>query len=402
MRLLLYTGKGGVGKTTIAAATGALAARRGLRTLVLSADAAHSLGDVLDEPLSATPRAIAPGLDALEVDARRVVESHWGRVRSYLAELFRHQGIEEVIAEELALLPGAEELATLVCVEEWAGSGAYDLIVVDCAPTGSTLRLVTLPEVASHSLRWLLRIQRAAAYVAEPLVRGLVGAPLPSAGVFAEADRLFYKTLHRLRARLLSNDTSIRLVVTPESMVIDEARRSLTDLCLFQLAGDAVVMNRLLPAEALREPFFEEWGRTQEERLREVQQVFAPMACLLSPLQPDEVRGFEALAAHGELLFGDRDPASRLGESVRMRFEKDATGARVRMPLPGLDATTLEVARVADELVIGVAGRRRKIALPSGFAKLEVERVAFRDEELVVSFADRDGAGMGAHRAGAS
>jgi len=391
MRLLLYTGKGGVGKTTTAAATGALAARRGLRTLVLSADAAHSLGDVLDEPLSALPRTLAPGFDALEVDARHVVESHWGRVRSYLVELLRHQGIEEVVAEELALLPGAEELATLVCVEEWAASGHYDLIVVDCAPTGSTLRLVTLPEVANHSLRWLLRIQRAVATIAEPIARQLVGAPLPSAEVFAEADRLFYKTLHRLRARLLSRQTSVRIVVTPESMVIDEARRLLTDLSLFQLAGDAVVMNRMLPEEALREPFFEEWGRTQEERLREVEMTFAPMACLTAPLQPDEVRGFEALAEHAEVLFGDRDPAARLGEAVRMRFERDAVGARVRLPLPGLEPGTLEVVRVADELVIGVAGRRRKVALPTAFARLEVERVAVRDDELVVSFGPTEG-----------
>jgi arsenite-transporting ATPase len=386
MRLLLYTGKGGVGKTTSAAATGALAARRGLRTLVLSADAAHSLGDVLDEPLSALPRTISTRFDALEVDARHVVESHWGRVRGYLVELLRHQGIEEVVAEELALLPGAEELATLVCVEEWAASGHYDLIVVDCAPTGSTLRLVTLPEVANHSLRWLLRLQRAAAQIAEPIARRLIGTPLPSAEVFAEADRLFYKTLHRLRARLLSRETSVRIVVTPESMVIEEARRSLTDLSLFQLAADAVVMNRMLPEEALREPFFEGWGRIQEQRLREVEMTFAPMACLTAPLQPDEVRGFEALAEHGEVLFGDRDPAARLGESVRLRFERDAQGARVRLPLPGLESGALEVARVADELVIGVAGRRRKIALPTGFAKLEVERVVVRADELIVSF----------------
>ncbi len=390
MRLLLYTGKGGVGKTTTAAATGAYAARRGLRTLVLSADSAHSLGDVLGERLSGMPRGVAPGFDALEVDARQIVEKHWGRVRSYLVELLRYQGIDEVVAEELALLPGAEELATLVCVDEYAESGDYDLIVVDCAPTGSTLRLVTLPEVATSSLRWLLRIQRATAHVAEPLARALVGAPLPSSAVYAEADRLFYKTLHRLRARLLSRDTSVRLVVTPESMVIDEARRSLTDLSLFQIASDAVVMNRMLPEEALREAFFEGWGRAQAERLLEVEASFAPMPCLIAPLQVDEVRGVEALADHGATLFGARDPAARLGESLRLRFERDADGARVRLPLPGVDPSTLEVARVADELVIGVGGRRRKIALPAGFAKLEVERVALRDGQLVVSFSAAD------------
>ena len=255
MRLILYTGKGGVGKTTTAAATGAWAAESGLRTLVVSADAAHSLGDVLDERLGPEPRRLAERFDALEIDARHVIESHWGRVRAYLVELLRYQGIDEVVADELALLPGADELATLVCVEDWASSGDYDLILVDCAPTGSTLRLVTLPEVAHSGLRWLLRLQRAAAQIIEPIARGLVAAPLPSAEVFAEADRLFYKTLHRLRARLLSAETSVRIVVTPESMVIEEARRSLTDLCLFQLASDAVIMNRILPEEAIREEF---------------------------------------------------------------------------------------------------------------------------------------------------
>lgn len=386
MRLILYTGKGGVGKTTTAAATGAWAAERGVRTLVISADAAHSLGDVLDEPLGPEPRRLAERFDALEIDARHVIESHWGRVRAYLVELLRYQGIDEVVADELALLPGADELATLVCVEDWASSGDYDLILVDCAPTGSTLRLVTLPEVAHSGLRWLLRLQRAAAMIIEPIARGLVAAPLPSAEVFAEADRLFYKTLHRLRARLLSAETSVRIVVTPEMMVIEEARRSLTDLCLFQLASDAVIMNRMLPEEALREEFFREWGETQVERLREVEEAFHPMACLTAPLQPDEVRGVKALAAFGKVLFGDLDPAAHLGRALRMRFERDDQGARIRLPLPGLDPETLEVSRIEDELVVGVAGRRRKIALPVGFAKLEVERVVYREGELIVSF----------------
>ena len=390
MRLILYTGKGGVGKTTTAAATAALAAEQGQRTLIVSADAAHSLGDVLDERLGPEPRRLAERLDALEIDARFVIESHWGRVRAYLVELLRYQGIDEVVADELALLPGADELATLVCVEEWASSGHYDLILVDCAPTGSTLRLETLPEVAHSGLRWLLRLQRAAAAIVEPIARGLVGAPLPSAEVFAEADRLFYKTLHRLRARLLSSETSVRIVVTPESMVIDEARRSLTDLCLFQLSSDAVIVNRLLPDEALREEFFREWGDTQIERLREVEAAFAPLACLTAPLQADEVRGVVALVSHGRMLFGEHDPAACLSEGPQLRFEQDENGARIRFRLPGLDPEKLDVSRVDDELVVSVADRRRKIALPVGFSKLEVGRVSYRDEDLVVIFVEPD------------
>ncbi|MBW2496095.1 MAG: ArsA family ATPase [Deltaproteobacteria bacterium] len=388
MRLVLYSGKGGVGKTTTAAATAALAARRGLRTLVVSADAAHSLGDVVGERLGSLPRRLAPGIDALEVDARHVVESQWGRVRAWLVDLLRYQGIEEIVADELALLPGVEELATLVCVESWATRGEYDLLVVDCAPTGSTLRLVTLPEVAHSGLRWLLRLQRAAAHLIEPIARGLVGAPLPRAEVFAEADHLLYKTLHRLRARLLSNQTSVRLVVTPETMVIAEARRALSDLCLFQLSSDAVVMNRLYPEAACREAFFRDWGKMQAERKREVEEGFAPLAVLTAPLQVDEVCGVAALADHGEEIFGALDPAARLGEPLRLRFERDASGARLRLPLPGLAAAELEVVRVEDELVVGTPGRRRRIALPTGLARLEVERVAYRDDELRVAFSE--------------
>lgn len=401
MRLLLYTGKGGVGKTTTAAATAAIAARRGARTLVVSADAAHSLGDVLDRPLDrpqgadagegeaaarGLPLRVAERLDALEVDARRVIERHWGRVRAYLVELLRHQGIDEVVAEELALLPGAEELATLATVDEWAESGDYDLIVVDCAPTGSTLRLVSLPEVAHGGFRWLLRIQRAAARVAGPIAKGVVGAPLPEAGVFKDAEQLLYGTLARLRARLEDEGTSVRLVVTPESMVIDEARRSLTDLALYGLRADAVVMNRLWPEVALEEDFFRDQGRTQAEHLRRVEEEFAPMGILEAPLQADEVRGHAALERHGEALFGERDPLAVLGERPGMRFAREGERGSLRLPIAGRDVSGIDVTRIDDELVIGVEGRRRLITLPLGFRPLEVERVTVESEELCVAF----------------
>ena len=391
MRLLLYTGKGGVGKTTTAAATAAFAAARGDRVLVVSADAAHSLGDVLGERLGPVPLEVAPGLEACEVDARHVIETHWGRVREYLVNLLRHQGIDEVVADELALLPGADELATLVSVEDFAASGRYDLIVVDCAPTGSTLRLVTLPEVAHGGMRWLLRLQRAAARVAEPIARGWVGVPVPKADVFAEAEQLVFKTLGRLRDRLLSEGTSVRIVVTPESMVIDEARRALTDLALFELATDAVVLNRMLPAEALEEEFFRDWGRAQLERRAEVASVFAPLPILEAPLAEDEVRGVAALAEHGRLLFGERSPSARLGHGSGLRFERAESGGRLRIPLSGEGTAGLDVVRIEDDLVIGIAGRRRRIALPAGFARLDVERVAVEDAALVVAFGEPDG-----------
>jgi arsenite-transporting ATPase len=396
MRLLLYTGKGGVGKTTTAAATAAVAARRGARTLVISADAAHSLGDVLDRPLDGTgaggrsergePIRIAPGLDALEVDPRIVIERHWGQVRSYAVDLLRHQGIDEVLAEELALLPGADELAALVTMENWASSGRYDLIVVDCAPTGSTLRLVSLPEVTHGGLRWLLKLQRAAAWVAEPIVSGLVGAPMPKAEVFGEAERLLYGTLTGLHERLVHVQTHVRLVVTPETMVIDEALRALTDLALYGLRADAVVMNRIWPEAALAENFFRGHAQIQAEQIDRVAGLFEPMALLEAPLQADEVLGYEAILAHGESLFARHDPLGVLGERPGLRFSREGERGMLRLPIVARDPGGIEVARIEDELMIGVDGRRRRIALPTGLRRLEVERVAVEAEELLVAF----------------
>ena len=374
MRLVFYTGKGGVGKTTTAAATAAHAAVRGHRTLVLSADPAHSLGDVLGVSLDregTTPVRAAPRLAALEVDARATLDPHWGAIRDYLVSLFRHQGIEGVVADELALLPGAEEVAALLAVEEAARDGAYDLCIVDCAPTGSTLRLVTLPEVASRAVKLLLRVQRAVATLVSPVARVVVPVPLPGPEVFRDLDRMLYDRLAHLRERLLDAATSVRIVVTPERMVIDEALRAHTDLALFELGCDAVVMNRLFPAEAAAEAFFEGWGRLQEERLAEVEDAFAPLPVLRAPLAREEVVGVEALAAHGAAIFADTDPASRLCTAPRLRFARGAKGEQcVVLPLPHARKDALDVAKLDDALYVRAGNRRRTIPLPRKLAAL--------------------------------
>jgi len=386
MRVVLYTGKGGVGKTTTAAATAVHAAALGHRTLVVSADPAHSLGDVLGLRLGPEPQTVGERLWALEVDARVELARHWGSIRDYLVALFRHQGIEEVVAEELALLPGAEELTTLVAVDEHARSGAYDLIIVDCAPTDATLRLVTLPEVAHGAIRILLRIQRAVAAVVTPLAASVVPVPLPDSAVFRDAERLLYRTLKRLRALLVSPDTTLRMVVTPERMVVDEARRAYTELSLFELVCDGVVMNRLLPREATEESFFRDWGRLQRERVAEVQAHFAPLTVFEAPLQDDEVIGSERLAEHGAALFGDVDPAAALPRSERVRFERRDNGYWIRVPLPGARADDLDVAVVDDELVVRAGSRRRALRLPGRIAACTLEGARLDAGDLVVAF----------------
>jgi len=386
-RVVFYTGKGGVGKTTTAAATAAHAAARGARTLVLSADPAHSLGDVLAVRLGPDPVSLRPKLAALEVDGRAEMERHWGSIRDYLVALFRHQGIEEVVADELALLPGAEEMAALLALEEHARSGRFDLVVVDCAPTGATLRLVTLPEVASRTLRLALRVQRALASVVTPVARALVPVPLPGSEVFRDADRLLYGRLASIRELLVGGPTSVRIVVTPERMVIDEAVRAHMDLCLFELPCDAVVMNRLLPPEAAAEAFFEDWGRVQGERCAEVAERFAPLPLLRAPLAREEVVGVAALAAHGAQLFAGADPAARLCSVPRLRFSRGRGGWRVDLPLPNASGEALDVAKLDDTLLVRAGALRRAIPLPRKLARLSLASAALEGDRLIVKLA---------------
>ena len=357
---------------------------------MLSADAAHSLGDVLERRLGPDPTQLAARLDALEVDARHEMNRHWGSLRDYLVTLLRYQGIEELVAEELALLPGAEELSTLLAVEEHVRAQRYDLVVVDCAPTGSTLRLLTLPDVAHGALRLLLRAQQALAAVVTPLARGVTPVPLPSAAVFADAHELLYRRLRALRQHLTGEFCSVRLVVTPERMVIDEARRAFTDLALFEVPCDAVVMNRLLPEAAASEAYFRDWARLQDERLREVASLFDPLPVLTAPLQDDEVIGLERLAAHGDRLFADAEPDAVLSVRPRLAFRRDAAGYCLEMPLPNARAEELEITKLDDELLIRTPSQRRSLKLPRAFASLSLAKARIEHERLVVRFAPAD------------
>jgi arsenite-transporting ATPase len=387
MRLVLYTGKGGVGKTTTAAATALAAAARGVRTLVVSSDVAHSLGDVLDQELSATPLPLAPKLDAMEIDARAEISRHYGAIRDYLVELFRYQGIDDVVAEELALFPGVEEMAALMVVEELAQSAVYDFVVVDCAPTGSTLRLISLPDMLTGVLRVVPSLARLLSTVVSPLAQLAVRAPIPRSPVFRQLEHLVEDRAVALRRRLASRDTSVRIVATPERMVIDEARRAFMELSLFDLRCDAVIMNRLLPEAAGREEFFQGSWQRQRERHQELEDLFAPVRVVDAPLQQDEVIGLEALAAHGAEIFASCDPHGLISQAPRIRFTRTASGHRVHLPLPGASPDALEVAVVAGDLIVRAGSRRRAIPLPPRFSPLALESARLHEGMLVVAFA---------------
>ena len=398
MRLVLYTGKGGVGKTTTAAATAARAAELGKRTLVASADAAHSLGDVLELPgargVGPRPIEVAPGLDAIEIDARVEVGRHWGRIQDFLVELFRHQGLEVVVAEELALLPGAEEITTLLAVEEFVASGTYDLVVVDCAPTDATLRLVTLPDIAHKSLRVLLPLFEALSGVAVPVLREAdrrsPARAATSSGTPTTAEPAAAKAARATRAPT----TSVRLVVTPERMVIDEARRAWTELALFEVGCDAIVLNRMLPPEGRQGGLVSRVGPGPgANAIARSRSSSRPIRCWWRPLREDEVTGVDALARHGRELFADAEPDALLSRRTpRVRFAARAClrgGAAAARRRPGSSSTSQGRRRAhGDDWACDVASCACRAASPTGPALSAARRPMLEGFEPTPESAD--------------
>ena len=309
-RTILYTGKGGVGKTSVAAATARRCAAAGLRTVVLSTDPAHSLADSLEADLGPDPTPLSDHLWGQEVQAQREMEHNWGAVQGWLGELLSDRGVMDIAAEELTVPPGMDELFSLLQIKRHHASGEFDVVIVDCAPTGETLRLLSFPDIARWWLDKVLPWERRMVAMARPLARSLLDVKLPTEDVFTEVQRLVRNLISMndiLRDRA---HASIRLVMNPDRMVIKEAQRTFTYLNLYGYLTDAVIVNRIFPDE-LAEGYFGEWQAGQRERLADVRDGFAPVPIVTAPYLPSEVIGPAMLDRLGMELFGDSDPAAR-------------------------------------------------------------------------------------------
>ncbi len=381
MRVLLFTGKGGVGKTTASAATATLAAGRGLKTLVISTDPAHSLADAVDAPLGPEPTEIDGGLYGQQVDAQRQFERSWREVQDYLRGLLDKSGVDPMAAEELTVLPGAEEVLALLEVRRQVESDLWDLVVVDCAPTAETLRLLALPEALSWYMDRVFPVSRRIARAMRPVARG--GA-VPQDSVFAAVERL-HAELGEVRALLTDQAvSSVRLVLTPESVVVAEARRTLTSLSLYGYRVDGVVANRVFPAgdDAWRAG----WVAAQAQQLAEVEHSFAPLPVWRSPYRAGEPVGLEELAAFGAEAYGAADPLALPPPHDFLTVDRTDSGFDLALDLPLADKRELDLVRRGDDLVVTVGSRRRVLALPSALRRCLVSGAALRDGRLVVSF----------------
>ena len=363
-RVLLFTGKGGVGKTTCAAATALACARRGQRTLVLSTDPAHSLADAVDRPLGPEPQEIAPRLDAMEVDMYYSMRKYWGNMRELVRAVLRFQGADAIAAEELAALPGMGEGSALLWLDQFYRSGDYDVIVLDAAPTGETLTLLTLPQVTQWWLQKAFPLQKTAIKTVGFAVRKTTGVPLDKG--YEELDALFGKLGEVQTVLQDPTVTSARLVMNPERMVIQEAKRAYTYLQLYGYGVDAAVVNRVVPDD--EGGVMEKYVAAQAGYLAEIEETFAPLPVLRVPHLGQEVFGLELLEQIGAGLYADRDPAAVYHSEPSYTVENEGDAYTVSLKVPYADDAEVEAEQFGDDLVVQVRNQRRNVTLPAFLA----------------------------------
>jgi arsenite-transporting ATPase len=383
-RILLYTGKGGVGKTSIAAATALMCADRGLKTIVLSTDIAHSLADAFDVPLGPEPTSIAPNLDGQEPDVYYNIARYWRTIQSYVSELFAWRGLDQVMAEEMTVLPGMDELGNLLWITDHVESGRYDVVVVDAAPTGETLRLLSLPDASRWWIERIAPIGRRVSKLGRPMLEKVLGIPIPRDEVFASAERLLDKLgdVHRLLSD--PDQTSVRITVALDKLAVAEARRSFTYFHLFGYPSDLVIANRVLPDDA--GPFFAKLREAQQRYLPIVEQEFGPVPVRTVPQFDHEMVGLDRLREIAKALFGDGDPTAVHYRGDPYRISREDGHYELRVELPFTHKGELQLSRRSDELVLQVGGWRRTLLLPRALIDAPTRGARMEDGTLRIQF----------------
>ena len=388
MRTILYTGKGGVGKTSVAAATALRAAGSGKKVLVMSTDPAHSLSDAFDAEVGPEPKEMVSGVWAQEMDYTAMIGEHWAEIQEYITRLFEWQGAESLAAEELAMLPGMDELFGLLMVRRHHDEGVYDALIVDAAPTGETLKLLSLPDQMSWYVEKFLPVQRRAANFVRPFAKRASSLPpLPEDRFFGAAQR-FYEAVVGVEDILTDRENaSVRLVVNAEKMVVAEARRAYTYLNLYDYGVDAVVVNRLLP-DSVQDPYFARWHESQERHLKNIEDSFSPIPLLKARLFDREMFGLEALAALSEDIFKEREPLGVLFRGATHEILKRDGGYEVVFNLPLVDKKSVDLSKSGAELFVQVGSYRRNILLPDSLSRLSAAGAAVEDGQLKVRLRD--------------
>lgn len=389
IRVILYSGKGGVGKTTVSAATGLRTAELGRKTILISTDQAHSLSDILEVELSGAPTAVAPGLDALEIDLDLELRNYWGEIQNYVSTFFRGQGFEELVAEEFAILPGLEELFSLLKLNQLVREKEYEVVIIDCAPTGNTIRMLSFPDMIRWYMEKFYPRDRMLFKLLRPLAEKISKVPLPNDRLINSAETLYQEVLDAAKILTDPAASSVRLVANPEKIVLRETERALTYLCLFGYAVDGVIVNRVLQ-DSMGSEALKSWQAVQNTYLERTRSYFYPLPVLVQPLNFGEILGIPSLREVAHTLFGEKDPARVMYNGQPISIKRVKGGYLLSIKLPAARREEIELWRKGDELVLKYQGVKRNIFLPRTLAALAMEEAEFGEQTLRLSFQKKE------------
>lgn len=391
MRIIFFAGKGGVGKTSVAAATGIRAAERGKRTLILSLDVAHSLIDIFDlerhllDQNRGRPIKVQDRLWIQELDIQEEVQKNWGAIHQYLSLLLNTSGLDEILAEELAILPGMEEVSLLLHINRYVQENKFEVIILDCAPTGESLRFISIPTTLEWYMAKVFKMEKTLARLARPLAKRIYDVPLPGEDYFQAIEKLF----ERLRGvdRLLTDPqiTTVRLVTNPEKIVLKETQRAYMYFCLYRMLVDAVVMNRILP-EGLKDEYFKDWTKNQGNYRKQAEAYFNPLPILEVPLFREEILGYNQLKQLGEKLYAGRDPLDRFYSEEPFRLDKANGVYRLQMRLPFITRDDVDLNVLSEELIVRIGTYKRHIPLPRPVAAAKKVKAKLDGQVLNITF----------------
>ncbi len=385
MRTILYTGKGGVGKTSVSAATAIILAERGYRTIVLSTDPAHSLADSFGRKIGGEPVNLKENLWAMEIDVNLEIRRNWETIRRYLVSVLNSQGMNEITAEELLMFPGIEDLFSLLKIREFYDDGNYDVAIIDCAPSGNTARMLAIPEAISWYMEKYFHIEKKVVTAIKPIAEKISRVPMPDEEIFDSLETL-YRKIDSLREILVDPRlTSIRIVANPEKMVLQESQRALSYFHLFGLQVDLLVVNKVFPEEA-GSGYFREWVEKQREYLKLASEIFSPLPILTAPYFESEVVNFDSLRRLGMTIFGDRDPSEVFFEEKPFEVVKDSDYIIMKIHLPDVDKNEISLWRKSEEVTIRLKNFQRSITLPRSVAVRELVRARYEDDYLKLYF----------------
>lgn len=385
MRVILYTGKGGVGKTSIASSTACKIAEEGKKVLIMSTDQAHSLGDSFDIKLSNEPIKVSENLYAMEIDSIIENERVWGNIKGYIEKLMMLKSDKTIETEELLVFPGFEELLSLIKIKEVYDGGVYDVLIVDCAPTGETMSLLKFPDLFKWWMEKFFPIKRKAAKFVKPVVEATVKIPLPDDKVFDDIDKLYQKIdeLHKL---MLNKDVvSIRIVTTPEKIVVKEAKRSFSYLHLFDYNVDGIFINRIFSKESL-EGYFEKWANIQKDTIKDIEESFKGIPIFKLELMNHELRKYTHLKEAGDKLYGDFDPSNVLFKEKIFDVKSEDGNYILEIKMPFIDKNEIKLSQNEDEIIISIKNERRGFVLPTKLQSKEISAARYDDGKLNIYF----------------